>query len=304
MIAGVQAPVYVKHVVLLPVGPHLPRAYVLDTLETIRHYTDPDRRIIILRNRRRGRRLELKGPDLDLLDNPFGPGKKGILHRALCWGMRYALERYRFEVLLRMDDDTLIVGNRPEDDAIVFFRHHPGVGMLGSCRFTCMGYLRDCSWPAKRLRREMNDRAMMSEARSETGRRLRLAKARMLRNLHRRARRNGYQDGEHCLGAAYYLSHRCVSRLDELGLLDIPELGCSWLAEDHLMGLQLKAAGMTAAEFEQGDDPLCLDWLRLPCAPAELVRRGKKITHSVKRWNGMSQRDIRRYFREIRRSAA
>jgi hypothetical protein len=36
----------------------------------------------------------------------------------------------------------------------------------------------------------------------------------------------------------------------------------------------------------------------------ELVRRGKKITHSVKRWNGMSQRDIRRYFRRIRRSAA
>ena len=41
----------VKHIILIPVGPDTAHEFVYDTLESIRHYTDPDRRIILIDDR-------------------------------------------------------------------------------------------------------------------------------------------------------------------------------------------------------------------------------------------------------------
>lgn len=284
----------VKHVVLLPVGPALPRAFVQDTLDSIRHYSDPDRRIIIIDNRGEPEPFRPAGDDIDYLAETSGTGVHGGFYLTISKAMRHALEKYDFQVLLRLDDDALFTGPNPEDQAIERFRSDPGFGQLGSYHWTCMGYRRDLSWPAGQLRSEL-DPEPGGDPRQQ-------ALATALAPIYQRARRHGYVDGEHCLGAATYYTRECLERLETSGLLGITELGHSHLTEDQLMGLVVRATGLKVAEFEQGDDPLCLDWLNLPCSPDEIIGRGKKITHSVKRWGDMEQGQIRAWFRARRQA--
>jgi glycosyltransferase involved in cell wall biosynthesis len=283
----------VKHVVLMPVGPEIRHEYVHDTIESIRHYTDPDRRIILVDDRGPNNRLQAEGDDLDVLVNPQPGGSQAMLYIIISMGIRYALEHYRFKVLLRLDDDALIIGSRPEDDAICRFKEQPNIGQLGSFRKTCTGYNRDISWPAGQLEKEM--------ATSQANNKVKESKpddlARQLRRIYTEARGHGYRAGEHSLGGATYFSYECLKRLVDSNLLGISALATSMLGEDHLMGMLVRAAGMDIGEFEQGVDPLCLDWLNLPCAPDEILNRGKKITHSVKRWHDMDQENIRAFFR-------
>lgn len=224
----------------------------------------------------------------------------GTLHLNISAGLRFALERYRFDVLLRMDDDSLVVGPRPEDDAISRFRDRPALGVLGSYHLTCQGYVRDLSWAATRLHEEMDEEKAALEAGDKAAREARLRLARTLRELYRDARAHGYVDGEHCLGAAVYFSYAALRAIGDSGMLDACQLQPSILGEDHLRGLVIRACGIETAEFEQGEDPLCLDWLQLPCAPERIVERGKKIIHTVKRWHDLDQGAIRAYFRRLR----
>jgi len=286
----------VKHLVLIPIGPDTSHEYAHDTIDSIRHYTDPDRRIILIDDRRKDDRFKIEGNDIDLIVNTHESGKEGKLHATINQGVIHALRHYRFEVMLRMDDDALIIGERPEDDAIERFCERPNVGQLGSFRLTCMGYQRDASWAAGQLNKEMYPVANSDVGGSEIINEL----ARQLRKIYSEAVSYGYVDGESCIGCATYYSYECLKQLVDKKLIDIPILGKSRLAEDHIMGLLVKAAGMEIEEFEQGGDPLCLDWLNLPCAPPEILSRGKKITHTVKRWQEMDQQSIRTFFRQQR----
>lgn len=285
----------VKHIILIPVGPETTHEFVHDTLDSIRHYSDPDRRIIIIDDRGPGDRLQVDGDDIDVLVNLRKNGKHGKLHVALNHGIKHAIHNYYFQVMLRMDDDALFIGYRPEDDAIHRFQAHTTTGQLGSFNMTCTGKERDLSWPAKQLEAEMEvSQVKQDDKRSANN------LARKLRCIYKSARAHRYQLGEHCLGAATYYSYECLKRLVDQNMLDIAEMDTSKLACDHLMSLLIRSIGMDLGEFEQGQDPLCLDWLSLPCAPDELIARGKKITHSVKRWGDMGQADIRDYFRQQR----
>lgn len=287
----------VKHIILIPVGPEMAHEFVHDTLESIRHYTDPDRRIILIDDRGTNDRFQVEGEDIDVLVNSRESGKNAKLHFALNDGIKYAMQNYYFQVMLRMDDDALFIGYRPEDDAIYRFQAHPNTGQLGSYNLTCMGYHRDLSWPAQRLEKEMDMPAVKEGKDScKTG-----ALAKQLKRVYASAREHGYQPGEHCIGAATYYSYECLKRLIDQNLLDIPELATSLLADDHLIGLLIRASGMEIEDFTQDADPLCLDWLNLPCAPDEIIARGKKITHSVKRWQDLEQSEIRAFFRARRR---
>jgi hypothetical protein len=75
------------------------------------------------------------------------------------------------------------------------------------------------------------------------------------------------------------------------------------LADDHLMSLLTVAAGFRIADFGGPEDPLALKWRGLPAHPAELLADGKLITHSVRSWDDLSERQIRSIFAEARATA-
>ncbi|HYY18247.1 MAG TPA: hypothetical protein VE864_05345, partial [Streptosporangiaceae bacterium] len=114
------------------------------------------------------------------------------------------------------------------------------------------------------------------------------------------ARRNGYTDGESALGGAYIHRYEAARDMDELGWFRQPWLASSKLGEDHIMALLTMAAGYRIGDFGGPADPLALTWRGLPAHPADLLRAGKLVTHSVRSWAGLTERQIRDLFAQAR----
>jgi hypothetical protein len=277
--------------VIIPVGPEPSLENVLDTLESVCHYTTPKRKIVVLDDSgvRAGLEIHRAFPEVDIVDTNGPSGARGGLYCGLAEGFRHVLNNYPFDLLLRMDTDALMIGPEPELEAAALFRANPQLGMLGSYRVDCNGGIRDFT-PARELfRAELSWNAVPHFRRWRT-----------LRRALRKAQAFGYELGEHCLGGALFLSHECVLRMSRAGLLDREELRRSSLGEDHLLGLFTHSVGLRIGDLATGDLPLALRYRGLPCSPAELLQRGKKITHSTRFWEQMQEPEIRRVFRSSR----
>lgn len=199
------------------------------------------------------------------------------------------LDTYDFEVLLRLDDDALIIGPDPDLDAIEHFASHPHVGCLGSYRVTCAGYPRSFAHPARMLRHELYSIAILRHPRRWMA----------LRTIYALARRHGYEDGEHCLGAACFFSRTVLLAMRDKRLLANPALVTSRLGDDHMFGLLVRAAGFDPGDFATGEYPIGIKFRGLPMSPGELVDAGKKIVHSLKDHGGRSQAELREEFRHL-----
>ena len=114
------------------------------------------------------------------------------------------------------------------------------------------------------------------------------------------ARKAGYTDGEHALGGAYIHSFEAANSLYRRGWLNQPWLATSRVGEDNIMALLTRAAGYRIADFGGPADPLALQWRGLPAHPADLLAQRKLVTHSVRSWNGLTEREIRAIFAEAR----
>jgi hypothetical protein len=199
------------------------------------------------------------------------------------------LDSYDFAVLLRLDDDALVIGRDPDLDAVRYFASHPRVGCLGSYRVTCTGAARSFAYPARTLRHELYSLAVLKHPRRWMA----------LRAIYAEARRHGYEDGEHCLGAACFFSHEALSAMRAKGLFSNPALMTTNLGDDHMFGLLARAAGFELDDFATGRHPLGLAFRGLPMSPVELVDAGKKIVHSLKDHDGKTQAELRDEFRRL-----
>jgi hypothetical protein len=283
-----------QYVVVVPVGPNTELQFLNDTLKSVFTFCRRDVKIVLIDNTAHGLRDRdiHRTDDIDVLRCESEKGANplyGGLYFNLSKAFRFALERYDFEVLLRLDDDALLIGSGADQQALWFFRHNPRVGCLGSYRFTCIGTERDFTPPRNALRQETSVRGMLRN-------RHRWAYLRHLRAL---ARQNGYEDGEHCLGAVTFFSRACVERFAALGFLERKELVTSRLGEDHIFGMMVVAAGFKIEDFATEGRPLGLAWKGLPASPADLIGMGKKIVHSVKFFDDMDQGTIRAEFRRL-----
>ncbi len=288
----------VKLVVVIPVGPNLRYDFIVDTLESIRYYTQTDYKVIIVDDSGSdvGAMLQRDDPTLDVVRTLGRQGICGGLYLGTSLGFQHALERYDFAVLLRLDSDALIIGPHAEDDAIAFFRDHPEVGLLGSYRLGCDGGQRDFTPPRRQLQRELSLWHFLTKPHHRSH-------ARFLRDTVRTAVSHGYEFGEHCLAAATFYSAACVKALSDGDLLGRQALKTSRLGDDHLFGLLVIASGSKMADFATGDLPIAVSWRGLPLSPDELLRRKKKITHSTRFWNDLNEEQIREFFRSVRNAS-
>jgi hypothetical protein len=284
----------VRIAVVIPAGP---RDDILDTLASVVQYTDPSRVIVVIDDT--GGRAGISAPARELSGDiaviaapPGAPGAHGGLWVKLAAGYTWVLDRYRPQVILRLDADALMLGAGLEEAAERAFAHDPGTGMLGSYRTGPDGGLRDFSPAARILRAEEGLHGLVRPR----------CRARV-RHYARLARRNGYIPGEHALGAAYLHSYQAAKDLHQAGWFREPRLAPSGLGEDHLMALLTIAAGYRIGDFGGPGDPLALRWRGLPAHPSELLAAGKLVTHSVRSWDDLTERQIRSVFAEARAAA-
>ena len=275
--------------VVIPAGP---ADDVVDTVESVLAYTEPPRLVVVIDDTGRDVAGTLRSMSHEIHVLPPPPGRQGW--NARIWlnvaiGYRHALAAASFDVLLRLDADALIIGAGLAEAAAERFARDQRIGMLGSSRLGMDGRTRDLSWPAAALRRECGvrglDRPVMRRA---------------LRALRHEARKHGYEDGEHALGAAYLQPAGAVRTIAERGWLELAGLERTSLADDHLLGLMTVAAGFQIGEFGGPDDPLALGWKSLPANPEELLARCKLATHSVRGWANLDEQEIRAQFRRAR----
>jgi hypothetical protein len=274
--------------VVLPVGPDNDGG---DTIDSIFLYATSDVRIFAIDDSRKSttrRFLETVDERITVLQ-PAAQGIRGGLWTSLARTYAHIFERYAFDTLLRIDTDALVTGFNPEDDALRYFKEHPETGMLGSYRLDCNGDQRDFGVVSARLRMEYGIRGFRN-----------MRRRRALRDWMKRASRFNYEPGEHILGAAVFLSAACVAAMYEGGYLQTDAFTDSLISEDHLFSLITVACGYELGDFATGDLPMGLRWRGLPDSPESLIRRRKKIVHSVKYWQDMNADDIRQYFAKLR----
>ena len=284
----------VRIAVIIPAGP---RDDIVDTLTSVVDYTDPSRVILVIDDTgtldgRFAQIRDLCGDIIVMTPPDTVPGILGGLWVKVAAGYTWLLERFRPGIILRMDADALMLGRGIEAAAEEAFARHPGVGMLGSCHQDSDGNSRDFSPVARILRAEEGLRGLIHPRRRS-----------LVRYYARLARQRGYVAGEHALGAAYIHSYHAASCLYRKGWLNEPRLGSSKLADDHLMSLMTVAAGFRIGDFGGPEDPLALKWRGLPAHPSELLAEGKLITHSVRSWGDLTERQIRSIFAQARATA-
>jgi hypothetical protein len=275
--------------VVIPAGPS---DDVVDTVSSVLHFTTAPRFVLIIDDTGRDMRvaLEALSSDVCVIPAPLrARGAHGGLWIKLAAGYRHVLENFSFDVLLRLDADALVIGEGVAKVASERFALDNRVGMLGSYRVGPDGGTRSWSDAAKTLKQECGVRGMKHPRMRE-----------LLRSLRSVAIKSGYVAGEHALGGAYLHSPSAVRALSERGWLNLPPLRHSHLGEDHLFALLTIAAGFGIADFGGPDDPFALKWKGLPSAPAELITRKKLVTHSVRSWGSLDEREIRAFFSEAR----
>ena len=202
---------------------------------------------------------------------------------------RWLLERYQPGIVLRLDADAVVLGSGLEAAAESVFSRHPEVGLLGSYRVGPDGGRRDFRPAARQLRAETGPRGLR-HPRLWAG----------LRRCVRLAHDRGYVDGEHVLGCAFILRAEAIQAIYDNGCFDQPWLEGSRLGDDQIMSLMTVAAGYKLADFGGPTDPLALKWKGLPADPMQLLASGKLVTHSVRAWGDLTERQIREVFAAAR----
>lgn len=278
----------VSIVVVMPVGPNTPLAFVRDTLESYAFYTRRSFQFVIADDSHQGigKAIQEIYPDIDVLTSakPMGGWAGLYINEAIAF--RHALQHYRFQALLKLDTDALVIGEAPEEEALALFAAHPTIGMAGQYPNDYDGKPWDIGWPRDRV---LNGATTWKYIR-------RPFTNWFLRKLYKRAKANGYRAGESVFGGAYFLSYNCVQTLYNEGLLPLQNLIGLNMGEDHIFSLLVKAVGFNFGTLSAKGQSFGLAWKGLPAAPEQLFTEGRKIIHSTRFWKEQKEEEIRRYF--------
>ncbi len=140
-------------IVVVPVGPKCRIEFIEDTICSFIHHTQSSYKIVLADDSQKGTGLKVKQlfPDVDVVTMRRPMGKLCGLYITLSLTFRHVLAHYRFDALLRLDTDALIIGKAPEREAIQLFRQDAQTGMAGQYPLDYDGNPWDISWPQKQI---------------------------------------------------------------------------------------------------------------------------------------------------------
>lgn len=279
-------------VVVMPVGPACRVEFIEDSINSFMHYSTCDYKIILADDSQKGTGEKIKHlfPGIDIITTARPMGKLCGLYITLCTAFRHALHNYRFRAVLRMDTDALIIGPAPEQEALRLFKTDPQAGIAGQYPLDYNGQPWDISWPRYQVKRMTGSRNFFRKPLAHL----------LLLLQYKKAVKHGYNAGESVFGGACFISEQCLIKLQQSGLLPTTALKNIELEEDHLFSLLAISIGFRLGNLSSGSLPLGCAWKGLPASPEELYSTGKKIIHSTRKWEQMSEEDIRSWFRNKR----
>ena len=274
---------YRQCIVMIPAGPSTRMDFVEDTVESINFHIGSSAvcTVIIDDSRTRGffpladKYENVQVLEAVIYDEGFADmSQSGSLFGKQLKALEEVQKRFRFDVLLKADTDSLVIGNGVQQDVLRFLSSHPDVGIVGAYTHRGDGSPKDHAMALKgrQLTHEITFPRCL--------RNLSLAKA--LRGLVRRAEENGYARGATCTGGGYFMAARLVDTMEQNGFLRLQILRHSKLSEDTLMGLLAYACGFRLSDMPVNSDVLAINHTGLPMPVEELVARGKKLLHPVK----------------------
>lgn len=283
-------------VYLLPVGPG--GDDYIDTLKSVMTWADPSRQIILLDDRGgvgdELRRAGVDAADIRVITAREAPsGAHGGLWWKVAGALEEALAQCRFEMLVRLDTDALLLGPGLEDVAEERFRADPALGTLGGFRVRSDGSRRDFSKAGRDLRREAGPLGRMLGRPAAT-----------LSELLALADAAGYEDGEHVIACVQVWRHATLAAFAESGWLGRDDLARSRCSDDFIFGAMVRAHGFVSGDLGGPGQPLAITWRGLPADPEEILADGALATHSVRTWGGRSEADNRAVFAAHREEAA
>ncbi len=301
-----------KFVTLIPIGPKKKELERLsDLLASLFSFEDPEKCGVLLINDGNSRTQleEVCGRynllQCAILDNPRegrGVGWSDGLTVGVLAGLQWvARQMPPANFVLKLDTDSLVIG--PFSDKVEgFFQREVTVGMIGTHLREPSGAstnsIRDWAPKIKKLQRLFTIWQSQKRWHFQIGF---WGRDRRIQKLIADAAHAGYVLGESCQGGAYALSATALQRLNGQGLLDDSFLFFNRrITEDIVVGLLTRLVNLQLADFNAHGQPFGVTWRGLCAAPAELLRCGYAIIHSVKDDGAYLERETRAYFAEHR----
>lgn len=281
--------------IVLPVGPGKETA--LDTLESITWYCREPHLVVIINDCTRDGTYEAlasqKRLNWHLLRNVRPMGRYRLVH-SLSSAYHFVLSESRSQLVLRLDQDALIIKPGIISDALAYMRDNPSIGLFGV-------YERDYNRP-----RSFESHRKLITRELRWPRRL-LGLQPSWASVLRLAERQGYQRGSNVFGGAYFVTRPCIDAMRQLGALDVPYHWHSRLMEDVYFSIATVAAGFKLGHFAAPHGPLCLEWQGLPYPAKDLVESHYKVVHSVDKGKNTRPeanggKTAREVFKDIRRN--
>jgi hypothetical protein len=214
-------------------------------------------------------------PRVDVVGRWRPRGYPTGLLRLLLASFAFAVERYEFDVLLKIDTDALCLRPGIFREARRTFEEAPSVGIAGS-------HLPDAEAERENHRFAWLVPIMEHEARAD----------RTFGRAWEAALANGYRPGEHVQGGAYVVARPALDALHEAGLLHWRPRLKSVLYDDMVLSMFVRAVGFRPLSLE----PTILSAPNsLPVPLAELRELRPALVHTVKRGiDGESEEEVRR----------
>lgn len=204
--------------------------------------------------------------------------------------LKFAVENFWFDVILRVDSDALITGDDIHIPLKEIFDRYPNVGMIGRYWINTEGY---------RIHR--GESAFLIDRLFRFPRRYAFFwGVTQFKKILRVAQSNGYVYGELVLGCATAYNYECAFRLTKFidhfkGLR-----GIRGLAEDYFTTIFVKYVNMDLGNAGHPEGPMAVNLKGIPWSLEETVQKDKKIIHSIKNDDRYTQDEIRAFFRKYR----
>jgi len=272
-------------VCLIPAGPG-DWEPLRDTLDSVLHYEGPGTKVVVVDDSStdcRASVVQAEFPDVDVIRRGWPSAPPHNLP-TVADGIDYALGKYSFDVLVKLDTDALATAASPSAAAARLFERDPRIGLAGTYRVGAEGLAETYDWDAWVLRHTVRWSPSV-------------------RRLLDRARSGGY-DGAKVHGGVYALSRPALEAMKASGDLDWREPWWTPLGEDFWLSVMAFANGFTLGSLGGPGEPYAIASKYTPVSKERLLSQGRVAIHSVRRGNdGEDEAALRAFFRERRRGA-
>lgn len=283
--------------IVIPVGPC--RELIIDTLDSIACYCPEPHQVILVDDCTQDGTYDVllsrKQNNWRIIRNSQPMGITRLVH-SLCSAYRSVLADTHCDLVLRLDQDALLIKQGIIGDAVKYMLDSPDVGLFGV-------YEVDYDRP-----RSFESHRKLMDREAHWIRKLTYRQPYWMPLLHL-AEKRGYERGDNVFGGAYFVTRACLEGMKRVGALDVPYRWNSRLMEDVYFSMAAVAGGFELGHFGAPDGPLCLEWRGLPF-PARVLHESKyKVIHSVDKGKNTDAdanggRTAREIFKSIRENAA